>query len=656
MPHWPSLVRMHLAIAALMFSGWLIPTPSHAGEGAWKERTQVIWSKDTGTLIRKSFRVWDPHPELNLDFLWEPDPTTVAEKTSDDVVNGRGALTWHAKGAANYDRRFTYSVFKGVLKNGRPEGEGVLGVRNGLSYTGHWVNGEMHGHGVLRLPNGDKYEGDFVAGKMHGIGRHVAIEGTIFLGEFRNGLRHGIGKLTTAEGAYRTVWRDGREVARQRIPNSSPAQAISGLQPVAAASGVKLKLSLDQKAAREHESLNPDISNAGAKPAPTYDAEHKPGSIVIGLASKTRLAAWKSNAPIASGRAGPPYVKNSWSFPPVFLKAEIQNQGSKPTEVKGAYLEVAESTLDPTPYLELDGGDNGWCEGDGSYDGVLNFDNLGWGEVRDARVTYSLGSAKKRTQEVVVPLGTFERTKQISLEEHLQKLGVDVERLRKASTTFRRDSAEDAEDLNEHAFKCEYKYDGGGAAAEKARAACFEREKKSGLFGSLRDMVFRQKNDNVIYVGLNGRIEYQWSDRAGKSSARVSTFSLFFPLMRYDIEMGEMGCPDMRAHPTDSVELSVDRQHYRIPLSAEDWKGSIGRNAQKQFQFSVATKKSSRHVFQLVVELTDGELKSLPIDLLYFDPRPSQIQEQREKERQELEEKDRQEEEERMRKEQEQRR
>ena len=642
MPHQSFAFIRGLAIAAIMLTGSLVPTPGAAGEGVWKERTQVIWRKEAGTLIRKSFRVWDPHPELNLDFLWEPDPTASPEKTADDIVNGLGTLTWHAKGAANYDRRFTYSVFKGVLKNGRPDGEGVLGVRNGLSYTGHWVKGEKHGRGVLRLPNGDKYEGDFVAGKMHGVGRYVAIEGAVFLGEFRNGLRHGIGKLTTADGAYRTVWRDGREVARQRIPNSAPAQAISGLQPVAAAGGVKLKLSLDLKAAHEHESFNPDISNTGAKPSPAYDAEHRPGSIVIGLASKARLAAWKSNAPISSGRTGPAYVENSWSFPPVFLKAEIQNQGSKPTEVKAAYLEIAESTLDPTPYIELHGGDNAWCEADGSYNGVLNFDNLGWGEVRDARVTYSLGNAKKRTQEVIVPLGTFERSKQISLEEHLQKLGIDVERLRKASTTFRRDSAEDAEDLNAHAFKCEYD----GDNAEKARAACFEREKKSGLFGSLRDMVFRQKNDNIVYVGLNGRIEYQWSDQTGRGSGRVSTFSIFVPLMRYDLEMGEMGCADMRAQPTDSAELSLDRQRYRIPLAAEDWKGSIGRNAQKQFQLSVKAPKSSRHVFQLVVELADGELKSLPVDLLYFHPRPSESQEKRQQELQE--------EEERMRKEQEQ--
>jgi hypothetical protein len=643
MPHRSFPFLMRLAIAAIMLSGWLVPTPGAAGEGVWKERTQVIWSKETGTLIRKSFRVWDPHPELNLDFLWEPDPTAIPEKTADDIVNGRGALTWHAKGAANYDRRFTYSVFKGVLKNGRPEGEGVLGVRDGLSYSGHWLNGEMHGRGVLRLPNGDKYEGDFIGGKMHGVGRYVAIEGAVFFGEFRNGLRHGIGKLTTAEGAYRTVWRDGREVARQRIPNSSPAQAISGLQPVAAAGGVKLKLSLDHKAAREHESLNPDIFNPRAKLSPPYDAEHGPGSIVIGLASKARLAAWKSNAPISAGRTGPAYVESSWSFPPIFMRAEIQNQGSKPTEVKGAYLEIAESTLDATPYIELHDGNNAWCEGDGSYNGVLDFENLGWGEVRDARVTYSLGNAKKRAPEMTVPLGTFERSKQVSLEEHLQKLGVDVERLRKASTTFRRDSAEDAEALDEHAFKCDSR---GDAAGEKARAACFEREKKSGLFGSLRDMVFRQKGDNIVYVGLNGRIEYQWSDQAGRSSERVSTFSMFVPLMRYDVEMGEMGCRDMRAHPTDSAELSLDRQRYRIPLAAEDWKGSIGRNAQKQFQLSVKAAKSSHHVFQLVVELADGELKSLPVDLLYFHPRPTERHEQRQKQQQE--------EDERMRKEQEQ--
>ena len=38
-----------------------------SADGAWKERTQVVWSKQSGALIRKNFRVWDPHPEFKRE-------------------------------------------------------------------------------------------------------------------------------------------------------------------------------------------------------------------------------------------------------------------------------------------------------------------------------------------------------------------------------------------------------------------------------------------------------------------------------------------------------------------------------------------------------------------------------------------------------------
>ena len=97
------------------------------------------------------------------------------------------------------------------------------------------------------------------------------------------------------------------------------------------------------------------------------------------------------------GKDAPTFVETSWGFPPVFLRAELQNQGSSPPQVKGAYLDVAESSPDPTPYLEVHGGEGDWCDADGSYNPMLDFQNLGWGEVKDARVIYSFGSAKKRT-------------------------------------------------------------------------------------------------------------------------------------------------------------------------------------------------------------------------------------------------------------------
>ena len=67
---------------------------------------------------------------------------------------------------------------------------------------------------------------------------------------------------------------------------------------------------------------------------------------------------------------------------------------------------------------------------------------------------------------------------------------------------------------------------------------------------------------------LNGRIEYRWRDQDGKQQRAASPRSDFVPLMRFDLEMGEMGCADVRAQPTNSAELPLDRRRYRIPLAA----------------------------------------------------------------------------------------
>ena len=44
-----------------------------AGDGAWKERSQLVWDASAGKLTRQTLRAWDPHPELGLDFVWEAD-------------------------------------------------------------------------------------------------------------------------------------------------------------------------------------------------------------------------------------------------------------------------------------------------------------------------------------------------------------------------------------------------------------------------------------------------------------------------------------------------------------------------------------------------------------------------------------------------------
>jgi hypothetical protein len=629
-----------------------------AGDGAWQERTQVVWSKATGTLTRKIFRLWDPHPELHLDFLWEPRGGDVAGDPG-TAVNGPGTLTWHTKGAADYDRRFTYSVFKGALKNGRPEGEGNLAVRTGMTYTGQWRDGEMHGRGVIRFANGDKYEGDFIAGKMNGVGKYTSTDGSVYLGEFHDGMRHGMGKLTLADGDYRTAWKDGTEVARELIPDSRPPRSEAPVRLAAMSNSVKLTLSTSSG-----QTIRFDFGDGGeGSPPPTYEAEYSPGLTRVRLASKAVRDAWERDAPIASGlRQKPAHIQSA--SPAVFLNADVENAATAPAQITGAFLDVFESTPDLTPYLELHHGSTKCCGPPDDYNPVLEFHNLGWGRVSDARMTFSFGSEANRAGNMVVQLGSFDTSKRVSIVEQLKKFGVDVDKLRKGSSGYWIESRGDGS--NPNSFFCTDNTiedqtgqdsgaraqnaqnqgtqnqgtqeqgaqeqnggeEGAGAAeyerARRQNAACFERIQNSGIFGKLKNQVFAEGSETagqVAYTEVTGRIEYKWVDHGGKTIDRASSFAMSIPLLQYDSAQAEMGYQEPYEEQVKSVGLTLDRRKYRIQLP-KTWNVKIPASGAMQFDLPLSATRSSHHKFQVVLQLANGdEARSSMVDLSYFRPR-----------------------------------
>jgi len=610
------LVSLSIAALAVTLGMSLVSLRADAAEGAWKEQTQVVWSKKTGTLMRKTFRVWDPHPELDLEFLWEPRDRVSVDDLA-EVATGPGTLTWHAKGAPNYDRRFTYSVFKGVLKEGRPEGKGVLATRPGISYTGEWRAGLMHGRGLLRLENGDKYEGDFVAGKMHGLGRFVSVDGTVYLGEFRDGRRDGAGKLMLLEGSFRTEWRAGQEIDRQPIPEVVRPRPGARLRPAAASASIKVKLALDQKKASEIEFSDPDTQNQ------TYEADYSPGLMTIRPAL---WKAWMGDGAIPGGPGSEPKpLMDAWQFTPVFLKAEVENEGVAAAQIVGAYLDVAESTTNPAPYLELARGVN-FCEGDDSYSPTLVLENFGWGPVKGARMTYAFGHDRNKTETATATWGDVDSAKRISVLERLRAMAVDVEKLRRAAAEEARRTL-DMDRPRRNAFECEPQGGSNNQAeaensedAEKAYRACFERIKSSGVLGRLKDYV--GLSDNVIYTTLSGKVEYQWTGSDRKIRTRAAPFEMFFPLIKFNVEMGEMGCPPSSQVPSaGAIALSLDRRKYRLALP-KSWQTHIPQAETRTFELAVKAAKSSNHNFQLVLQLADGRQVTSPVvDLTYFTPR-----------------------------------
>eukprot|EP01035_Chromulina_nebulosa_P062462 gene62462-85420_t len=131
-------------IAAASMLGALMLSPAFADPstppaGAWAERVQILYQADTRSVLRRTVRVWDVHPEMNLDFVWEPAAGQSPDRTiaEDGTVNGKGKLVWRVRGSASYDPKTVFSSYFGDLRDGRPDGQGRLELRSGEVFDGN---------------------------------------------------------------------------------------------------------------------------------------------------------------------------------------------------------------------------------------------------------------------------------------------------------------------------------------------------------------------------------------------------------------------------------------------------------------------------------------------------------------------------------------
>jgi len=103
----------------------------------------------------------------------------------------------------------THPIYKGDVKNGKPNGLGYLidpdggkyvgswkdGKRSGQGtythsfgskYIGSWKNDEKNGQGTITYPGGDKYVGGWKDGLMSGQGTYTIHNGTKYVGEYKD--------------------------------------------------------------------------------------------------------------------------------------------------------------------------------------------------------------------------------------------------------------------------------------------------------------------------------------------------------------------------------------------------------------------------------------------------------------------------------------
>ena len=99
--------------------------------------------------------------------------------------------------------------YEGEIRNGKPDGFGILIRFDGKKYVGEFREGLLNGQGTFTWSNGNKYVGGFKEGLLNGQGISTLFDGEKYVGEFKNGKRWN-GTMYDKEGNIIGKWLNGK--------------------------------------------------------------------------------------------------------------------------------------------------------------------------------------------------------------------------------------------------------------------------------------------------------------------------------------------------------------------------------------------------------------------------------------------------------------
>jgi hypothetical protein len=552
---------------------------SASRSGAWAERVQIVYLDDQRTIKRRLVRVWDPHPEQNLDFTWEPSTGTGSGIGDDGVITGVGKLVWRIKGSASYDPATIYSTYQGQLRNGRPDGHGILRMRTGEFLEGNWSDGLLNGIGTHLEADGDRYEGQFIGGISEGRGKLSTTAGEIFEGTFKAGLLNGNATRYLANGSsYSSVWIDGREIgpaSNRTAPGAAPGflqVSSTGDNPN---SKIKLGISVD---GRMNQQANLQYRSSVSK-----------GEITISPTEDEMNVAWSGQGIITNNSD---YFSGFDDGTAVFLEVTASTSDGSKAKFDSLTLFVNSSETYRKPMLSIDAEPG--CKG---YLPKFTIYNHGWGELRDAVLTINfVGAGKTKTQAFTKSIGNVSNGADIDIEDLLKKAGVDTQSLA-AQRIFCR-STEGAAD-------------------------CKRRLTSTIQLGSLSEML--RSNGNFASIGIEGTIRYKWLDSSKKAHKASQPLETSVNLAAFKAPGNLAECGDYfggapEAARYQDVNLKVEKENYSIEIPIR----GNSAVAKLSARLRVTAPVSSIHKLQIVARMADGsESVSKPVSLHFYRPRES---------------------------------
>lgn len=122
--------------------------------------------------------------------------------------------------------------YRGPVRNGEPHGLGTWRGPEGARYTGEYVDGVRHGWGEYRAADRSRYVGGYASGRRSGQGTIIGEDGTLFRGGFRNDRMQGRGVRVSPRGRSLTVerWENGVRESSREISESTDCRLQLGAQ------------------------------------------------------------------------------------------------------------------------------------------------------------------------------------------------------------------------------------------------------------------------------------------------------------------------------------------------------------------------------------------------------------------------------------------
>ncbi|MGR3454190.1 MORN repeat-containing protein [Pseudooceanicola sp.] len=573
-----------LILPAFLLTHMLAAPLGASPQGAVQERLHVLYDAAAGEVVRRTVRVIDPHPELTLDFRWDPAPGNWPGVDADGFATGQGVLTWRIEGLADYDPRALHHRYEGGVRAGRFEGRGVLTYRDGAEKRGHWVAGLLEGPGESRDAEGNSYAGEFVNDVPEGLGVWRGRDGTVYEGGFVAGRRHGAGEITEPGGLRYAVRHDmGRliESARPDVPDP----LVGGLLPAQggdAASNVSMALGIDMRVS-EYLSMQ-------------YVSEPSDGQIFIFPKESDAQNMWNGTGWLSEfdyTLAGA--TQADWDESRAYLVMDMTTNDGSRERLSSLDLVVSEAAPHLQPMLRVS--EHFGCVG---FRPGFSLENHGWGAVDSATAQVRFVDPTFYNPDTPLgqepgsgwfelPMPAFSEGADIDLRALLAGAGVDVDRLETERFTC------PSPDLLD---QCR--------ADLKAQVA----------FGQVGPWV---NGWDDLRTRLQGQITYGWTDAAGAPQTSQQWFQADIPLLKIETpaplaECGDGGALNAEAPRFQHVELRPDTGGYSVNIPV---RGNPNVN-RVLTGLALWSKQTSWHRMQIEASFADGSTRSSPVLHLFF--------------------------------------